>query len=416
MYALRCLSTLILSRLSALQRSSGLLALALLCSGSHANAQQDRAASNHSDMKIRGPMAFIGDSLTTGAVSHPAVQLGRLGIVELLRGKKAPALTLPADIVEAQTQLGLRPIAYDRYPHPRRLGPSPASFTGPLFWVYRHFSHAIALNYLDYEQLSWAYALGRQWDVQGGEVIIAANDGARVSSAYDQVRLLAQLSPEQFPRTVFILFSGNDVCSQTSDLFTSASDYGADLKKALGLLNRIVEEKSGHGSPAAKTVVVLLEPINIMQLIVNPSIQQKSVTIGERSYRCSEVQSPSFASPKPDKNGTSLRDEDRMLLNFNLLPESPSRYCSGIFQPTEVGETNRAAASRHWSEYRSQIQQVAKDSWNLEHLQVIALDAPAKLLLTGKDIAEDCFHLSYNGQFRLAAAVAEALRKVVPHD
>lgn len=376
-------------------------------------AQTERAASNHSDMTIKGPMAFIGDSLTTGAVSHPAVNLHQASVLNLLQGKAAADLTLPADIAAVQSGFGLTPIDYGRFPHPRRLGLSPAAFSGPLFWVYRHFSHAIAVNYLDYEQLSWSYALAQQWGVTGEDVIIAANDGARAASAFDQVRLLAALPKEQFPRTVFMLFSGNDLCGETSEQFTAASDYGKALRRSLTLLNRIAAEKG-----AGKVVAVLLEPINIMQLIVNPGIQAKKIGYGERSYRCSEIQQPGFSVAA---NSTALRpdirDTDRMLLRLKLLPESPSRYCAGIFKPTAEGETNRAAASAHWADYRTAIQKVAKEAWSLDRLQVVAIDAPAKLLLDADDIAADCFHLSYRGQFRLAATVTEALRKVVPrHD
>lgn len=390
-----------------------LLLLFALSASAPVQAQTERAASNHSDMTIKGPMAFIGDSLTTGAVSHPAVSLHQASVLNLLQGKAAADLTLPADIAAVQTGLGLKPIDFGRFPHPRRLGLSPAAFSGPLFWVYRHFSHAIAVNYLDYEQLSWAYALAQQWGVTGEDVIIAANDGARSTSAFDQVRLLAKLPKEQFPRSVFMLFSGNDLCGETSEQFTAASDYGKALRRSLSLLNRIAAEKQ-----VGKVVAVLLEPINIMQLVVNPGIQSKKIAYGERSYRCSEIQQPGFSvaadstAIRPD-----IRDTDRMLLRLKLLPESPSRYCAGIFKPTADGESNRAAASAHWGDYRTAIQAVAKEAWSLDHLQVVALDAPAKLLLDGGDIASDCFHLSYRGQFRLAAAVAASLRKVVPrHD
>lgn len=390
-----------------------LLALWLLIGGMFASpghAQPHRAASNHSDVTIKGPMAFIGDSLSTGAVSHPALGLDRLELLDILSGKSSAKLSLPADLAALQAELGLKPINFDRYPHPRRLGPSTASFSGPLYWVYRNFSHAIAVNYLDFEQLSWAYALAQQWGVSGDDVIIAANDGARAEAAFAQVRLLADLPPAQFPRTVFMLFTGNDLCGASSEAFTAAGAYGGSLTRALNLLNRIAEEKGLN-----KIVVVLLEPINIMQLVVNPTIQQKAVRFGDRSFRCSEIQQPGFKAPRKPEALAGRRDEDRMLLSFNLLPESPSRYCSGIFQPTAAGETNRAAASAHWSDYRQQIQKVAKDAWQFDQLQVISLDAPAKFLLTGEDIARDCFHLSYRGQFRLAADVAKALRKVVPH-
>lgn len=380
---------------------------ALFATGPAAWAQTERAASNHSDMTIEGPMAFIGDSLTTGAVSHPALNLHRPGVLALLKGKTP--LALPKDTAKVLTGLGLSPIDYSRYPHPKRLGLSEAAYSGPLFWVYRNFSHAVAVNYLDYEQLSWAYALAQQWGVTGDEVIIAAGDGARADSAFGQVRLLAALPPKAFPRTVFMLFSGNDLCAESSEQFTSGDDYGTALRQALSLLNRIAVEK---GIP--KVVVVLLEPINIMQLVVNPSIQSKTVAYGERSFRCSEIQQPSFAPPKQPAPVT-MPDTDRMLLRLGLLPESPSRYCAGIFKPTAEGETNRAAASRHWSDYRKAVQKVAKGAWALDHLQVVALAAPAKLLLSADDIAGDCFHLSYRGQFRLAAAVEKSLRKVVPH-
>lgn len=380
-------------------------------SASPALSQSERAASNHNEMTIAGPMAFLGDSLTTGAVSHPALSLHRPSVLKLLSGKSAHQLTLPGDIVALQSRLGLSPIDYERNPHPRRLGLSPAAFTGPLFWVYRHFSHAIAVNYLDYEQLSWAYALAQQWNVTGDDVIIAANDGARAESAYAQVRQLATLPKEQFPRTVFMFYSGNDLCGESREQFTEASDYGAALRRALVLLNRIAKEKG-----VSKVVVVLLEPINIMQLVVNPSIQSKKIAYGDRSYRCSEIQQPGFSVPA-QAAAADARDTDRMLLRLNLLPETPSRYCGGIFKPTAEGEANRAAASRQWSAYREVIKGVAKKAWSMAQLQVVALASPAELLLDADDIAGDCFHLSYRGQFRLAAKVAESLRKVIPrHD
>lgn len=378
-----------------------------------------RAASNHIDLQVKGPMAFLGDSLTTGAVSHPAQGLGRYKLLDLLRGKQP--MTIPEDFAQIQTGLGLQTLDFDQHPYPRRMGPSLSSFSGPLYWVYRNLSHAISHHYLDMEPLSWAYALARQWQVTGTDVIIAANDGARATDAFGQARLLAALPAAEFPRTVFMFFSGNDLCAASRDQYTAAEDYGQDLSRALKLIDRMAADK---GVP--KVLVVLLEPINVMQLVVNPSIQQKTVLVDERRYRCSEVQQPDFSGPRPTKESAAakegvaapkeLRDQDRMLLNFKLLPESPSRYCPGIFMTTEAGEANRAAAATLWSGYRAAIQKVAKTSWGLDHLQILPLGAAAQLLLTGDDIAEDCFHLSYRGQQRLAAQVTTALRKALTDD
>lgn len=349
--------------------------------------------------KIYGnSVAFLGDSITTGAVSHPGLGFNKLKLLDIFSARSP--LTHPDGFDLSLNEFRLEKPDFQN--RPNRVGPNIRDFESPVAWVFKNFMHILSKLYLDVEEFSWSFFASKELDYTGDNIIIAAEDGARSVDARSQVRRLFSLPKNNFPKKVFIFFTGNDLCGPDQLYYTSKEQYKKGIESALNLLEDLVEIKR-----ESKIDIYLIDPINILQLVHSPSIRNKKIIAGGKNIQCKNIQTLEYQAPVEDIS-KAKRSEEQYILSLSTLPSSPAEYCSGLFSSGKKGEENRIHISNLISDYRNSLEEIKKNN-NYKNLKIHHLVSTSKLLLDGEDIANDCFHLSYHGQMKLARLLLDEM-------
>lgn len=128
-------------------------------------------------------VAVLGDSISTGAVAHPDIGFDGQKLNAIVAGK----LTLEPDTGQIE-QIQSTPfgIAAD-FEAPTRLFMSRREYLGGLQWFGKHLLVAVSHLYLDVEQYTWANFIARKLGTPPQDILIAAEDGARIASATRQL-------------------------------------------------------------------------------------------------------------------------------------------------------------------------------------------------------------------------------------
>ena len=334
-------------------------------------------------------IAILGDSISTGAVSHPAISYepGKLSAVfsgelslEPTEGHKKALLGSPYGDVLAGGP-------------PRRLSFSQREFVGGMDWFLQHILFGLSALFLDVEEFSWGNLLGRRLGAQGEDILIAAQDGARVANTKRQYDRVLDATLGKAPEDVFVFFTGNDLCGLSMDYVTSSQSYEASL---LDFLEYFQKSSSFSGEHR----VWLLDPISSLQLTYSKSIAEKKVQAHGRTMSCRELHGYESRSPVGDD----------VLLRF--VPPTPTSYCPTVLRrKTPEDEERLSQLGSIVSGYREAIGRiVAGYQTDPKPFRVLRLQDPGKVVLEADDIAEDCFHLSLNGQIKLADAAYMSMK------
>ena len=328
--------------------------------------------------------AFLGDSIATGAVAHASLKLDDRALTEVFEGRVlvAPdAATLEQRIARGYTFAGSDA--------PRRLAPSLREFAGPGSWAFHNALMQFSRRFLDMEEHAWSYLVGRELGSAASDVLIAAEDGARSLAGAAQARRVLEATQGALPRHVFALFTGNDLCGADLGQATAAADYGAGLTQTLRTLAR-------HGVAGSQgTDIWLVNPISVLQLVRSPAILAKQVSAHGSVTTCGALYGlPSSAM-------------ERLASAFPFVPQTPTDYCPTLFRDARLNVTAQTVLANRIAEYRRQITNVVSSSPLAipNGIRVHQIAATDEWLLGPDDIANDCFHLSYEGQMRLGQII-----------
>ena len=348
--------------------------------------------------------AFLGDSLSTGAVTHPALRFGHVQLRKIFTG--GLRLDPPPATIGLLKDSSWHPAA--DFLAPVRLPVSDREFQSGVQWVRRHLLNGFSALYLDTEEFSWANLLARRLGARPDEVLIAAEDGARMLMAVRQADRVLDHNQGLLPDYVFIFFTGNDLCGPGVSFVTPVDEYATRLEEVIDYLFR-------NGRPArAGTRIVVLDPVGVMQLAVVPDILDKKVEAHGRTMTCRELQAMPAAVPE---NPDAVEDVTDLFLN--MFPRSPVAWCPTVLlqglSADESAEIRTILANRIIG-YRKAIGDVINsynkeegmlpDGFSLQHVR-----GTGNLSFLGEDIAQDCFHLSLKGQMKVAGSVFQELQK-----
>lgn len=333
-------------------------------------------------------IAVFGDSISTGALSHPDLAFNEQLLTDILNGKPIPQNPQPLPITI------------------KRLHPSTTEFVGAASWVSKLGLFTIDSLYFDVEESSWATTLAHS--MGAASVYMAAEDGARAEDFYYQIVRLLEQSREPLPLNMFVFYSGNDVCGPTLERMTSDKDYAAALEKGL----RKLQSEARHRQQFIN--VYLLHPLAALQVVTSPDIQQKKVKAHNQDLTCAQLQERKFVTKEPRLDDLKLEDQGgeplaRWLVQY--LPKSPADYCPNIFTvpPGVPAWQTQARIAERLRSYSNQIAEIVKRWQGQDYISVKEVSATSKLLFTPDEIANDCFHLAAEGQRRLAQVVKEQL-------
>ncbi len=355
------------------------------------------------DAPLTAKFAVIGDSLATGAVTSPELMFDANALANLFFGKTARSLPT-ATAIPAVDDFG---ITGGTLPPPRRLWPGGREFRSFYEWVGLNLMAAAARVYLDTEEYSWGYLLGRQRGITAEHIIIAAENGARSERALYQMQRLLAATGGVIPEQVFMMFAGNDLCGYTTARVSTGDEYAQNLERAIAYLLR-----HGQVSPTG-TQITVIAPLAMLQLVDSPVIRAKEIFAHGRNMTCGELQTQQHNMEWSDPE---ITNETAAALLMNMLPASPAAYCRSLFPPSDPGARGEQLAfignrlrsfrdlgrktvnnlSQHWAKHDANIH----INW---------LDQTAGILFTADDIANDCFHLSVHGQAKLARTILAEL-------
>jgi lysophospholipase L1-like esterase len=353
---------------------------------------------------LRGDtFAFLGDSVSTGGAAHETLRFD----MELLSQVFADKVDLsPGPEYYQILNETWEPIEQPAMP-PRRLDFSPREFDNPFSWVTDSAMMVLSRRYLDTEEYSWGYLLGRKRKVSPHEILIAARDGERSEHATRQVDRLLDATESRAPRHVFMFFTGNDLCAPQLDFAVEAAEYAKNQESALRYLIR--NAKPDH-SP---THIWLLDPLGILQIVSSPEILSRPVKAYGQDLTCRDLQSGRFKNPTTELMKEGMNEKFLFGLMFG---QGPRGYCPSLFSVHEdKGTETQLRLSGMLTAYRQELGKVAKKladvhpSFKIHHLR-----ETSELIFAPEDIGNDCFHMSMKGHLKLARLVDEAMRKAMP--
>ena len=380
--------------------AAGVVALILAAKAPNATAGQVPA------------LAILGDSLSTGAATHPALQFDGQVLWDVFTGKisvQPTTAALPSDLAAGLPEPP---------PAPLRLWPSVREFFGGPDWAWRNALQAISRSYLDTAQYSWGYQLGLGLKLSPSDIAIVGEDGARVANIPRHVDRLLDLTEGELPQRLAVFYTGNDLCGSNINEVTAPADFASGLERGLLYLLR-----NGQ-APKEGSDVYVFGYMGILQLLTSESILAKKVHAFGSETTCKDLRSANFLPSLEQQKAMQARaqskaGQDAVAWYFSLLmPPNPAGFCGTLFAGGVGREREREAEintlANHIRSYREQTAQV------VERLNVRAevakskvhfhyVDATTKLTFSGDDVGEDCFHLSVAGHSKIARAAISAL-------
>lgn len=342
--------------------------------------------------------AILGDSLATGAATHPALAFDGKALWEVFSGAtpvRPTRLDLPQD-------LGF--LLADPLSPPRRLWPTTREFFGGPDWVYRNALQTVSRAYLDTEEYSWGYLTARGLGVAPDRILVAAENGARVEVMPRHVDRVLEANGGVLPDVVLVLYTGNDLCGLTLDQVTPADEFEAGLSNGFSYLvrNGLTGERG--------TDVYLLSYLGILQLLHDQAILGKSVRAFGGEMSCKELRESGYR-PRDPAYDPKLPPE---AWYFGVvMPPNPAAFCPTLFGGggDDREETVSVLANRI-REYRERevrvVEAARREAASSQaNIRFHHIGATADLVFGAADIAEDCFHLSPSGQAKVARAVLQ---------
>ncbi len=356
-------------------------------------------------------IGIIGDSVATGAVADPRIS----GNTVKLFGK---ALSILADLfsgVGASDTRGDSKI----YSSAKEFGISEnaPSFLSRIFYAYNELEDdkitleqrgaAIASQKLDLEEYSFGYMVGRALNYMPQDILLAGQDGTRISSLRQQLRRLLVASGKNLPEKIIVSYNANDMC--TESIFTDNLEqiyldyYNTYKEELLGI-------KGEFTASADKTKVYILAPLDVTQVLTSKSILSKQVELNDSPQTsCKNLRRAMVG----DKQVMGLTGIDLAeAFDFDLI-EALSGMCASV-QKTKLNDGQRIYRLQtvYNKILKAQEQAVLDASAQMpSDIELIYVPETVKIQFTAEDVANDCFHPSVYGQEKIARTVLKVINK-----
>lgn len=366
-----------------------------------------------------GSIGFIGDSFALGTASHPDLKADIKQLAAVMSGD------IPLNVKEDSrlVSFGVK----DNRELPQLLWPSIREFYSSIEWVYAHLMGAFMYKFLNTPQYAWSYLVGRKKQSDPKNIYIAADLNAGVE---DIPRLIDRLlqAKKEVPEQLFIFMTKTDVCSSSLELMTGSESFGDTLFKGFEYLVR-------NGKVSAEgTKVYVPYFLPLTQMITKESLLQRKIGVGTSSMSCQDFHKNGF-QVKPTTEDLPLE----ALYLSALLPKNHAGTCPTLFgqdhlalsQVSFFGSFDENKRQAEVKKYKAELlSSLATRIRNFREQTSLAVDRANKwakekfpekkisfhiikgtgdLEFEGTDLAEDCFHLSLDGQIKVANAVLKEI-------
>ena len=376
-------------------------------------------------------IAIIGDSLATGAGTHQNLSFDPDVMWDVLKGK----VKIEPNLNHSKLRDFLKVKTLDE---PVYLMKSRREYSGAIEWVITNTLRTFNKNFFNTQQYSWGYILGKRLGYRGDEIYIAGENGARISSLTRQVDRVLDYLNGDLPDQIFILFTGNDLCAQNLNFMTSTESFRQSLSRGLKYI-AINGRSNPHG-----TIVNVISYLGVSQLLLNESILNKKVVAFGEKTTCEKLRINQYM---PENLPTNVRNPESLYMS-HIIPPNPVKYCPTLFSIPPVIEkddkklsnldinrdtfrTNNYSHKRdemlsilanRVRNYRSISQEVAdevndliKAKYPQKNITFRFITNTEILQFDENDAAEDCFHLSIDGQLKLAKTIFNEMKSQKLH-
>jgi lysophospholipase L1-like esterase len=361
------------------------------------------------DLSYPFDAVLLGDSISTGGGTHPALKFDTDNLWEVFNGRISAAPDIAHYSPENQALF-----SGGSLPAPRRLWPTMREFFGGPDWVYRHLLATLSQKYLDTEEYSWGYLTAKQLGMNPARLAMAAEDGARMASMPRQIDRILQAGSGRLPANIFVFYTGNDLCGLDPSLMTTAADYAQHLERGLMYLARA---HAGSGDMSVLNVWVL-SFMSMGQLLDSRDILDKKIFAFGRETTCAALRKAGY---RPETPGLATKVPPDAWYFAMAMPPNPAAFCPTVFMPDRFAGHSVSTLANRIRDYREAEAKVVAAFHKLSEknpagphsrIRLRHLKATAGLQFSAEEVGEDCFHLSLRGQEKVAKAVADEIRSV----
>ena len=251
--------------------------------------------------------------------------------------------------------------------------------------------------FADVPEHAFPYVLAREMGVAASDVVVAAQDGKRVSAIPTQLERLFEMDTATLPPLVFVSFTANDFCDLK--IFDEAVEERA--RRFRKNLNAAwAESKPFLRAHPNGTRFVVTAPLEVANVLANPSILAQEVPLGTfGTVTCEQMRRGDV--PYGPLAGLAARKLSNM--------------CPAVLgtRPDDVVRIQRLR------DVQNAFNQVWKDqitalnrAYANENISWTYLEGARAIEFAAGDVSNECFHPSAAGHAKIAAYVRRHLRDV----
>ncbi|MBY0369773.1 hypothetical protein K2X33_03740 [bacterium] len=344
-------------------------------------------------------MATLGDSLSTGAITHPDMAWDPKSLDELIQ---KPAIVPPLmptrvwePVDESQGYLATLAKKAEQGLKERYIG-----------------------GYVDLEENSWGFLLGRKLQVDAKQILVAGEIGTRSSDAQPQAKRLLRFTGKALPSLTFVGFTGNDACGTA---FNSQFDFTAARKGfAANILKGLKELLDNGDAVNGETATIfVMGHLPIADLMTKEDVLDKEVFAFGENRTCRELRAmregdiPKYENPSP-----LFKTILGLVKRRNLPPVV--ELCKNVLS-IEPEDTEKQVFLRNLiAAYRLGAQDAVEEAKALQSekypqkkVRFQYLKSSEGYQIEADDVAVDCFHLSPHGQEKLAQLLFNEIKQTL---
>jgi len=357
-------------------------------------------------------IAFVGDSITAGAVVNPRVKFETSSLWSVLKDHP-PVEDLRLTLRQPEVWKTNYPMS-----KPKVLLSGPREYQGSAIWFGERLLELASWAFLNNPEYSWAHLMGRRLGYESENIIIAAENGAKSHHLVSQIARILKKNEMQAPEKLFVFYTGNDICSPFMQLITSNEVFRSNINEGLDYLFR-------HGvfNESSSYEIVLMGFVNVSQLYTSDKIMNKKVQAHGKSVTCEKLKDePPTAWVMNQSWQEGSIWEGPMIFNFLPFPKNQASYCPSLFgaaldSQDDKDKSYRSLIANRVRDFRDTLKEISQarnrvlQNEKKTNITLRYLNDTSKISFEADEMAEDCFHLSARGQERIAQAVWSELQQ-----
>lgn len=359
---------------------------------------------------VKGTMAILGDSISSGAVINPRIKFETQSLWSVFSGED--------EIEDLRRKMQEPDFWVTQYPMPEPvvLEATGREFQSSAVWFAERLIQLASRQFLNNPEYAWPNLLGRRLGYSSEKILIAADNGAKSKDIVNQIARVLHHTDKKIPTKTFVFYTGNDICSPFLQLMTGVQQYEALISRGLDYLF-----KHGDTDANERYEINLVGMIDITQLYRSEAILGKKVQAHGKQRTCEDLMNNPPESWTVSQPAASSNAFDQPFL-FNVLPfpKNQASYCPSLFGTAyDMGDKKddsyKSLIANRIRDYREALKKIALakqrelETKGMKNITVRYIDSLFDIKFASDEIAEDCFHLSVKGHERIARELFQSL-------